>query len=52
MLKQVSILQSPSLPEYATEPRRIYNALVTLLVGVLLAGIVKLLEGIVRDHVD
>lgn len=51
-LKKVAVLQSPSLPEYPTEPRVLYNSLVTLLVGLLLAGMVKLLESIVLDHVD
>jgi capsular polysaccharide transport system permease protein len=51
-LKKVSVLQAPSLPEYPMEPGRIYNTVVTLLLAAMLAGIVKLLEGIVRDHVD
>jgi capsular polysaccharide transport system permease protein len=51
-LKKVSVLQAPSLPEYPMEPGRIYNTVVTLLIAAMLAGIVKLLEGIVRDHVD
>jgi capsular polysaccharide transport system permease protein len=51
-LKKVSVLQAPVLPEYPMEPRRIYNTVVTLLSGVLLAGIVKLLESIVLDHLD
>lgn len=51
-LKKVSILQAPVLPEYPMEPRRVYNTVVTLLSGILLAGIVKLLESIVLDHLD
>lgn len=51
-LKKVSVLQAPSVPEYPMQPRRIYNTIVTLLLAAMLAGIVKLLEGIVRDHVD
>lgn len=51
-LKKVSVLQAPTLPEYPMEPGRIYNTVVTLLLAGMLAGIVKLLEGIVRDHVD
>jgi capsular polysaccharide transport system permease protein len=51
-LKKVSVLQTPSLPEYPMEPGRIYNTVVTLLFAAMLAGIVKMLEGIVRDHVD
>ncbi len=51
-LKKVSVLQDASLPEYPLQPRRIYNAIVTLLLGLVLAGIIKLLESIVMDHVD
>lgn len=52
MLEKVSVLQSATLPEYPMEPRRLYNTLVTLLLGLILAGILKLLKSIVQDHVD
>jgi capsular polysaccharide transport system permease protein len=52
MLKMVSTLQSPTVPVYPMEPRRFYNAFVTLLIGLALIGVVKLLESIIRDHVD
>lgn len=52
MLEKVSVLQAPTLPEFPMEPRRIYNAFVTLLFAFALAGIVRLLESIVLDHVD
>lgn len=52
MLDKVSVLQAPTFPEYPMEPRRIYNTLVTLLFALMLAGILKLLEGIILDHVD
>jgi capsular polysaccharide transport system permease protein len=52
MLEKVSVLQAPTLPEYPMEPERVYNIVVTLLFAVLLAGILKLLESIVLDHVD
>ncbi|WP_406611597.1 chain-length determining protein [Alcaligenes aquatilis] len=52
MLEKVSVLQSATLPEYPLEPRRLYNTLVTLLVALILAGILKLLKSIVLDHVD
>jgi len=51
-LKKVSVLQTPTLPEYALEPRRFYNTLVFTLVALMLAGIVQLLMAIVRDHKD
>ncbi|WP_226348246.1 chain-length determining protein [Alcaligenes sp. 13f] len=52
MLEKVSVLQSATLPEYPMEPRRLYNSLVTLLLAMILAGILKLLKSIVLDHVD
>lgn len=52
LLEKVSILQAPTMPEYPLEPRRLYNALATLLLALMIAGILKLLESIVRDHVD
>lgn len=51
-LKKVSVLQSPTLPEYPLEPRRLYNIVVFILITLLLAGIVHLLAAIVRDHKD
>ena len=52
MIKKVSVLQAPTVPEYALEPRRFYNTLVFTLVALLLAGVVHLLAAIVRDHKD
>jgi capsular polysaccharide transport system permease protein len=51
-LRQVSVLQSPSLPEASREPRRLYNTFVFLLVSLLLAGISNLIAVIIRDHRD
>lgn len=51
-IKTVSVLQAPSLPEYPIQPRRIYNALVSLLVCLLIAGILHLLIAVIRDHKD
>jgi capsular polysaccharide transport system permease protein len=51
-LKMVSVLQSPSHPQYPMEPRRIYNTIVFILVTVMLAGIVSLLSTIIREHRD
>ena len=51
-IKKVSVLQASSLPEYPMEPRRKYNIALTLIVGLLIAGILKLLEDIVLDHID
>lgn len=52
MLEKVSVLQTPTLAEYPMEPRRLYNTVVTLLFAAMLAGILKLIESIVLDHVD
>ena len=51
-LKKVSVLQSPTLPQYPLQPRRIYNVVVFVLVALLLAGVVHLLAAIIRDHKD
>lgn len=51
-LKKVSILQSPSLPQYPREPRRIYNIIVFIVVALLLAGVIHLMAAIIRDHLD
>jgi len=51
-LKKVSVLQSPNVPEYPLEPRRIYNSVVFLITSLLLAGLVNLIAIIIRDHRD
>ena len=51
-LKQVSVLQSPTLPEYAAQPRRLYNVTVFAILALLAALIAQLLVAIVRDHKD
>ena len=49
-LKKVSILQTPTLPQQALEPRRVYNIVVFILIAMLIAGILYLLAAIIRDH--
>ncbi len=51
-IKQVSVLQGALLPEYPIEPERLYNAITSLIAGLLLLGLFKLLESIILDHVD
>jgi capsular polysaccharide transport system permease protein len=51
-LKKVSVLQSPFLPQYPIEPRRIYNTVVFILVALLIAGVIHLIAAIIRDHKD
>jgi capsular polysaccharide transport system permease protein len=51
-LKQVSVLQYPTLPQYSIEPRRGYNFAVVCFFAILLAGIAQLTRAIIRDHLD
>lgn len=51
-LKQVTVLQSPTLPEYAEEPRRIYNAVSYGLVVLFLTLILHMLVIVIKDHRD
>lgn len=51
-LKKVSVVQTPSMPEYPLEPRRAYNTLVFAIFAAMMAGVVQLLLAIVRDHRD
>jgi capsular polysaccharide transport system permease protein len=52
MLKKLSVLQTPTLPEYPVEPRRIYNIMVFLIGLLSMLGVVSLLTTIIRDHQD
>ncbi len=51
-LKMVSVLQSPTHPQYPLQPRRIYNTVVFILGTLLLAGIASLMRAIIREHRD
>jgi capsular polysaccharide transport system permease protein len=51
-LKQVSVLQYPTLPEFSTEPRRGYNSMVFAMIIIFIAAIAHLSRAIVRDHRD
>lgn len=51
-IKKISVLQAPTEPEYALEPRRFYNTLVFIMLALLLAGVTHLIAAIVRDHKD
>lgn len=51
-LKQVSVLQSPTLPEYPIEPDRVYNTAVFTIIAVFIGLIAQMLVLIVRDHTD
>jgi len=51
-LKQMSVLQMPTMPEYAWEPRRIYGVVSTVCIMLLVIGIMNLLKAVILDHVD
>ncbi|EHA13930.1 chain-length determining protein [Halomonas sp. HAL1] len=51
-LKQVSVLQSPLMPEYPTEPNRLYNSSVFAIITIFLAFILSMLIMIIKDHRD
>lgn len=51
-LKQVSVLQYPSTPEYSVEPRRLRQTIVFTIFVVFIAGILHLLRTVIRDHHD
>lgn len=49
---KLTVLQAPTLPQYPVEPRRLYNIVIFILIALVLAGIVRLLAAIIRDHKD
>ncbi len=51
-LKQVSVLQTPTLPEYPVKPERLYNIVVFGIVALFLGLIGQMLVLIIRDHMD
>ncbi|WFF42653.1 chain-length determining protein [Salinicola endophyticus] len=51
-LKQLSILQSPTLPEYPEMPKRLYNSVLFGLIALFVAFIINMLIVIVKDHRD
>ncbi|SHJ96906.1 chain-length determining protein [Halomonas caseinilytica] len=51
-LKQVSVLQSPLMPEYSTKPDRLYNSTVFALIAIFLAFILSMLVLIIKEHRD
>ncbi len=51
-LKQVSVLQSPVLPEYPTRPRASYNTSVLAIITLFVAFILNMVILIIRDHRD
>ncbi|WP_251978365.1 chain-length determining protein [Salinicola avicenniae] len=51
-LKQVSVLQTPTLPEYPEQPERLYNSVVFAVVALFITLILNMLILIVKDHRD
>lgn len=51
-LKKISVFQSPTIPDFPLAPKRAYNTLISVMVTLILAGVVKMIESIIRDHVD
>jgi capsular polysaccharide transport system permease protein len=51
-IKKVAIVQQPTLPEYAQQPRRYYNAFMFVIVFLIVAGIAHLIMSIVKEHKD
>jgi capsular polysaccharide transport system permease protein len=51
-LKKVSVLQTPTLPEYPQQPERFYNSVVVILFSLIAAGLIHLMAAVVRDHKD
>ncbi len=51
-LKQISILQYPTLPEYSVEPDRLYNSVVFTILALFVALITQMLVLIVKEHQD
>jgi capsular polysaccharide transport system permease protein len=49
-IKKVTLLQPPTLPEYALMPRRIYNTVSFIIIILLFAGVSHLMSAIIRDH--
>ncbi|MGM8930690.1 chain-length determining protein [Salinicola halophyticus] len=51
-LKQVSVLQTPTMPEYAEQPERVYNSVVFAVIALFITLIINMLILIVKDHRD
>jgi capsular polysaccharide transport system permease protein len=51
-LKQVSILQTPTLPQYSEKPDRIYNVVSFIIFAVFLSLIIQMVVFIIKDHRD
>jgi capsule polysaccharide export protein KpsE/RkpR len=50
--RRLNVFQAPTVPEYPLEPRRVYNIVIFTLIALVLAGVVRLLAAVIRDHKD
>lgn len=46
----LEVINQPSEPDWAEEPRRLYHILATLIIGLLLYGVLSLLTASIREH--
>lgn len=46
----LEVISQPNHPDMAQEPKRLYNIVATLIIGLMLYGIVSLLTASVREH--
>ena len=51
-LKQVSVLQSPTYPEYPLKPKRLYEVIVYSIIALFVALILQMMLLIIKDHRD
>lgn len=51
-LKQVSVLQSPTFPEYPLQPERLHNVVVFAIIVLFLTLITQMIVLIIKDHLD
>lgn len=46
----LEVISQPSLPDLAYEPKRLYNIVATLIIGLMVYGILSLLTASIREH--
>lgn len=46
----LEVISQPSLPDLAHEPKRLYNIVATLIIGLMVYGILSLLTASIREH--
>jgi capsular polysaccharide transport system permease protein len=51
-LKQLVVIQSPTLPEYSTEPKRVHNIIISILLITLCTFIIYMMVVVIKEHRD